>query len=192
MTALLDQILPGPRHAIQAQLFELFVQLTYERPPARLCLCAGCRSAPCRPGRLATSGHIELREPSCPSVPADVCQNGQMIQNKDCVLTDGLLFRNWTRVRFRVPPPLFKKPTVIGWFFFARFPLCWRGFRGWPLEHTPSKTPLSGPHSATFLSLFSAALLSIQGPKSFIDADLRAICLLFRLLGMARPRQQKT
>lgn len=103
MTALLDQILPGPRHAIEAQLFELFVQLTHDRPPARQCLCAGCRSAPCRPGRLATSGHIELREPSCPSVPADVCQNGQMIQNKDCVLTDGLLFRNWTRVRFRVP-----------------------------------------------------------------------------------------
>lgn len=106
MTALLDQIPPGPRHAIQAQLFELFVQLTHDRPPARQCLCAGCRSAPCRPGRLATSGHIELREPSCPSVPADVCQNGQMIQNKDCVLTDGLLFRNWTRVRFRVPPPI--------------------------------------------------------------------------------------
>ena len=53
MTALLDQILPGPRHAIQAQLFELFVQLTHDRPPARQCLCAGCRSAPCRQGCLA-------------------------------------------------------------------------------------------------------------------------------------------
>jgi hypothetical protein len=25
-------------------------------------------------------------------------------------------------------PPLFEKPTVLGWFFFARSPQCWRGF----------------------------------------------------------------
>ena len=25
-------------------------------------------------------------------------------------------------------PPFTQKPTVIGWFFFARFPQCWRGF----------------------------------------------------------------
>ncbi len=26
------------------------------------------------------------------------------------------------------PPPTFKKPTVLGWFFFARSPQCWSGF----------------------------------------------------------------
>ena len=62
------------------------------------------------------------------------------------------------------------------------FPLCWRGFRPLPLEHAPPEVAVPGAHSAVFLSLFSAALLSIQGPKSWIDAGLRAIGLLLRLL----------
>ena len=31
-------------------------------------------------------------------------------------------------VRSSSSPPLFEKPTVLGWFFFARPPQCWRGF----------------------------------------------------------------
>src|SRR6218665_2521404 len=42
-----------------------------------------------------------------------------------------------------------------------------------------------------FFSLFSAALLSIQGPKSCIGAGLRAIGLHLRLLGSVRPRQRR-
>ena len=106
-------------------------------------------------------------------------------QRFDCVLSIVV----WCGVH---PTTTIQKTNRSRLVFFTRFPLCWRGFRGWPLEHTPSKTPLSGPHSATFFSLFSAALLSIQGPKSFIYADLRTIGLLFRLSRMTRPRQQKT
>ena len=96
-----------------------------------------------------------------------------------------------TGVQIPPAPPISKIPTLIGWDFFCPIPQCWRGFRPWPLEHGPPERALPGSHSATFLSLFSAALLSIQGPKSFIYEDLRAIGLLFRLLGMARPRQRK-
>jgi hypothetical protein len=39
---------------------------------------------------------------------------------------------------------------------------------------------VSGSHSAVFLSLFSAALLGIQGSKSFIRAGLRAAGCCFR------------
>ncbi|HCE27934.1 MAG TPA: hypothetical protein DET46_03380 [Comamonadaceae bacterium] len=69
--------------------------------------------------------------------------------------------------------------------------MCWRGFRPWPLEHAPPEVALPGALSAVFLSLFSAALLSIQGPKSCVSAGLRVIGLLLRLLGSARPRQRK-
>ncbi len=31
-------------------------------------------------------------------------------------------------VRSSLAPPLFKKPTTLGWFFFAQIPQCWRGF----------------------------------------------------------------
>ena len=62
------------------------------------------------------------------------------------------------------------------------FPLCWRGFRPLPLEHAPPEVAVPGAHSAVFLSLFSTALLSIQGLNSCIGAGLRVVGLLLRLL----------
>lgn len=96
-----------------------------------------------------------------------------------------------TPVRFPFPPPKPKIPTLIGWDFFCPERQCWRGFRPWPLEHAPPEVVVFGVHSAVFLSLFSAALLSIQGPKSWIGAGLQGIGLLLRLLWRARPRQRK-
>ncbi len=48
-------------------------------------------------GRLATRDGFERRESACPLGPTDVSRNGQMIQSRDCVFTDGLFFRMWTR-----------------------------------------------------------------------------------------------
>ncbi len=62
------------------------------------------------------------------------------------------------------------------------FPLCWRGFRPLPLEHAPPEVAVPGAHSAVSLSLFSTALLSIQGLNSCIGAGLRVVGLLLRLL----------
>lgn len=97
----------------------------------------------------------------------------------------------WTRVQFPPAPPIPKIPTLIGWDFFCPFPQCWRGFAGRPLDHASPEVGVPGAFFALFLSLFSAALLSIQGPKSWIGAGLRAIGLLLRLVGSTRPRQQK-
>jgi hypothetical protein len=68
-----------------------------------------------------------------------------------------------------------KSQPLSGWDFFCPFPQCWRGFGRFPLEHGPAEVIGFGELSAVFLSLFSAALLSIQGPKSCIGAGLRAI-----------------
>ena len=84
-----------------------------------------------------------------------------------------------------------KSQPLSGWDFFCLFPLCWRGVAPRPLEHAPPEVAVPGALSAVFLSLFSAALLSIQGSKSCVGAGLRAIGLLLRLLGSARPRQRK-
>ena len=51
-----------------------------------------------------------------------------------------------------------------------------------PLEHAPPEVAVPGALSVVFLSLFSAALLSIQGPQSCVGAGLRAVGLLLRLL----------
>jgi len=37
--------------------------------------------------------HVERIAAGCPPDLANVRENGQMIQNRDCVLADGLLFR---------------------------------------------------------------------------------------------------
>ena len=84
-----------------------------------------------------------------------------------------------------------KSQPLSGWDFFCPFSQYWPGFRPWPLEHAPPRVAVPGALSAVFLSLFSAALLSIQGPKSCVGAGFRAIGLLLRLLGSARPRQRK-
>ncbi|TXH88100.1 MAG: hypothetical protein E6Q78_12705 [Rhodoferax sp.] len=84
-----------------------------------------------------------------------------------------------------------KSQPLSGWDFFCPFPLCWRGFAPRPLEHAPPEVAVPGALSVVSLSLFSAALLSIQGPKSCVGAGLRAIGLLLRLLWRARPRQRK-
>jgi hypothetical protein len=44
----------------------------------------------------------------CPADPANVRENGQMIENLDCVIAEGLLFRKRMQVQFRVPPPFYK------------------------------------------------------------------------------------
>ncbi len=81
------------------------------------------------------------------------------------------------------PPPY--------WDFFCPFPQCWRSFAPFPLVHTTPEVAVPGAQPAISLSPFSAALLSIQGPKLCIDAGLRAISVFLRLLGSARSRQRK-
>ena len=84
-----------------------------------------------------------------------------------------------------------KSQPLSGWDFFCPFPQCWRGFGPWPLEHAPPEVAIPGTLFPVFLSLFSVALLSIQGPKSCVGAGLRAIGLHLRLLGSARPGQRR-
>ena len=93
-------------------------------------------------------------------------------------------------VRFRDWPPEFQKPTALGWFFFACTPLRWRGSGSLPLEHTPAEITVSGAHSPICASLFSAALLNIQGTKSCIGAGFQGIGLFLRLL-RARDRNRE-
>jgi hypothetical protein len=44
-------------------------------------------------GKWLPVAHIEPIAAGCPLDLAKVRENGQMIQNQDCVLADGLLFR---------------------------------------------------------------------------------------------------
>ena len=66
----------------------------------------------------------------------------------------------------------------------------WRGSGSLPLEHTPAEITVSGAHSPICASLFSAALLNIQGTKSCIGAGFRGIGLFLRLL-RARDRNRE-
>ncbi len=63
-------------------------------------------------GEWLPVAHVERIASVCPPDLANVRVNGQMIQNRDWRLADGLLFRLRTRVRFRVSshswPFLFK------------------------------------------------------------------------------------
>ena len=68
----------------------------------------------------------------------------------------------WTRVRFPPPPPLVKKPTVLGWFFFASKPQYLRHFSRMPRERVQPKIYFSHPKQAIFslCSLFASRALS--------------------------------
>lgn len=73
------------------------------------------------------------------------------------------------------------QPSSVG-IFFARSP-CVGAVSGPCLLSTPlPKSPFQARIPPFFLSLFSVALLSIQGPKSCVGVGLRAIGLLLRLL----------
>ena len=63
-------------------------------------------------------------------------------------------------------PPFTQKPTVIGWFFFARFPQCWRGSAHLPLDRNHCAGGCPGVFPRWFLSLFSVGLLSGLPSKS--------------------------
>jgi hypothetical protein len=81
-------------------------------------------------------------------------------QRFDCVLS--------IVVWCRVPPHHHnvKSQPLSGWDFFCPFPQYWRGFAPWHLEHAPAEVAAPCALPVVFLSLFSADLLSIQGPKS--------------------------
>jgi hypothetical protein len=70
-----------------------------------------------------------------------------------------------TRVRFRVPPPLSKKPTTLGWFFFARFPQCWRGFGPRCDGRRCPGHPGSGPFSVLSSRPFSVSAKDDFAPE---------------------------
>ena len=89
-------------------------------------------------------------------------------------------------VRFRPWPPIFQKPTVLGWFFFARLPHYWRGFRGWPRERYPSEPYVFTLANASLFSVFSGGLASVREVTSFICAGLEAVGCARRLLEQGR------
>ena len=60
-------------------------------------------------------------------------------------------------VRSSSSPPLFKKPTTLGWFFFARFPQCWRGFGPRCDGRRCPGRPGSGPFSVLRTHPFSVS-----------------------------------
>lgn len=91
-------------------------------------------------------------------------------------------FGSRKRVRFRVPPPLFKKPTVLGWFFFVCSPQCWRGFRAWPRERHPCEVGAFGPADASLFSAFSGGHASVLKAISFAGAGLEAVGCGWQLL----------
>ena len=82
------------------------------------------------------------------------------------------------------------QPLSVG-FFSPASPSVGTGSGAWPLELAHPQVAIFGVDSAVFCSLFSVALLNIQGQMSCIGAGLRAIGLLFRLLWRTRPKQRK-
>lgn len=87
-----------------------------------------------------------------------------------------------TRVRFRVPPPIPKIPTLIGWDFFCPFPQCWRGFRAWPRERPPCEGGVFAPADASLFSVFSGGHASVLEAISFAGAGLEAVGCGWQLL----------
>ena len=82
------------------------------------------------------------------------------------------------------------QPLSVG-FFSPASPSVGTGSGAWPLELAHPQVAIFGVDSAVFCSLFSVALLNIQGQMSCIGAGLRAIGLFFRLLWRTRPKQRK-
>jgi len=64
------------------------------------CFCCSARHLG---WQLATTGNREPLGAGCPPNPANVRENGQMIENLDCVLADGLLCGQRTRVKCKGP-----------------------------------------------------------------------------------------
>ena len=81
------------------------------------------------------------------------------------------------------------QPLSVG-FFSPASPSVGTGSGAWPLELAHPQVAIFGVDSAVFCSLFSVALLNIQGQMSCIGAGLRAIGLFFRLLWRTRPKQR--
>ena len=79
-------------------------------------------------------------------------------------------------------PPLFKKPTVLGWFFFARSSQCWRGFRAWPRERYPCEVGVFARADASLFSVFSGGHASVLEAISFAGAGLEAVGCGWQLL----------
>ncbi len=79
-------------------------------------------------------------------------------------------------------PPLFKKPTVLGWFFFARSSQCWRGFRAWPRERYPCEVGVFARADASLFSVFSGCHASVLEATSFAGAGLEVVGCGWRLL----------
>ena len=96
-----------------------------------------------------------------------------------------------TRVRFRVPPPIPKIPTLIGWDFFCPFPQCWRGFRAWPRERHPSEVGVFAPTDASPFSVFSGGHASVLEVISFAGAGLEAVGCGWQLLKRWRPSAEQ-
>ncbi len=86
----------------------------------------------------------------------------------------------WTRVQFRTTPPYAKVPTLISRDFFVRSPSHGGVQRIFLLSGPAPKTLFFAPRtpfSATFLSLFSVGVLSVQVmPSSKINGLQRSGC----------------
>jgi len=80
------------------------------------------------------------------------------------------------------PPPLFEKPTVLGWFFFVCSTQCWRGFRAWPRERHPCEGGVFAPADASLFSVFSGGHASVLEVTSFAGAGLEAVGCGWQLL----------
>ena len=93
-----------------------------------------------------------------------------------------ILSRKRTRVRFRIPPPIPKIPTLIGWDFFCPFPQFWRGFRAWPREGRPCEGGVFAPTDASLFSVFSGGHASVLEAISFAGAGLEAVGCGWQLL----------
>jgi len=80
------------------------------------------------------------------------------------------------------PPPLFKKPTGLGWFFFVCSPQCWRGFRALPRERQPCEVGVFAPAEASLFSVFSGGHASVLEATSFAGAGLEEVGCGWQLL----------
>ena len=67
------------------------------------------------------------------------------------------LLEEWIWVQFRIPPPLFKKPTTLGWFFLPVSPSAGAGSgpaatdAAAPDDPVPGRFPFSEPTHSPFL-----------------------------------------
>src|SRR6218665_4064016 len=104
--------------------------------------------------------------------PANVRENGQMIQNRSWRLDYGLLLRCRTRVQFRIPPPSTRIRNVFGPFFLPKIPVrSGVSTHGLSNANRPERPEFAvfGPFSHPEPSLVSVLLSSrrrLKRPKS--------------------------